>query len=97
MLFELVAGRLVFDGQPITEELDARLVIRVQDHLANLKADVLEDIDDLTQWDCVLCPDETLYALRPDLPKMPLPEGYVKIKVINVEEIVKIIENSTCM
>ncbi len=78
-MLEIRAGRLCFDGEPITAELPSALCMRLEEHLDGMEADVLdrlvEAVDKLETHDVV----QNVHGAVTSLPannRPPLPDGY---------------------
>jgi hypothetical protein len=70
MDLEIIAGRLHFDGQPITGELPTPLCMQLEDQLraAQKLLDSCSDMDRLDYaktWECVLDPEGQIWPRPP--------------------------------
>lgn len=91
-MFEIVAGRLCFDGQPITDELPAAFRMRLEEYLAqNLLQDVAERVDDLHKWEVIIRPDESL-QLQPEYElRLTAPAGYTEDTLVSMQDVLDLL------
>lgn len=91
-MFEIIAGRLCFDDQPLTDELPPAFRMRVEEYLArNLLQDVIDRVDDLQKFEVIIRPDETL-QLQPEYElRLPPPAGYTEDTLVSVSDVLNLL------
>jgi hypothetical protein len=89
-MMEVRAGRLYWDSLPITEELPTRVLILIDaylDDVYNSDHAIIDRLNKAAEWECALDPEGRLYPMPPSHMRLPLPDGWQSIEVVNKADI----------
>lgn len=91
-MFEIVAGRLCFDGQPLTDELPPAFRMRVEEYLARRLHEALaEQVEDLQKYEVVEDPNGNLRSQPEYELRLPVPENWKEDTMVSLHDVLELL------